>query len=280
MECSQCRSRRVVAISFLDASAEYVLRALHAEYPLEQVIRIRWADRPRPRVGNPIASFPDRVLRGLERRLYYDGYYARQNRSLDALLAERNDFPDLPGFVEVEMDRLNSPDTAALIKSFAADVLVVCGAPLLKPRIFRAPRQATLNIHYGIAPLYRGEATMFWPLVFGDYDKIGLSIHLIDKGIDTGGILTHVFLPVSSEDNETSLLASASKAIVRPLIEVMERAPLDLLPPHNVDAGRNFRWKDRRIWHDLRAMIRPVFSPRRSKADDVSVVHHWQNGQE
>ena len=41
----------------------------------------------------------------------------------------------------------------------------------------------------GILPEYRGMDCFAWAILNNDYDKIGLTTHFIDEGIDTGPII-------------------------------------------------------------------------------------------
>ena len=46
-----------------------------------------------------------------------------------------------------------------------------------------------LNCHMGILPKYRGMDVVEWPFLENDRLNVGITCHLMDKGIDTGDIL-------------------------------------------------------------------------------------------
>ncbi|TIV10198.1 MAG: formyl transferase, partial [Mesorhizobium sp.] len=46
-----------------------------------------------------------------------------------------------------------------------------------------------LNYHAGIAPKYRGMNGGYWALASGDQGNFGTTVHLVDAGVDTGGVL-------------------------------------------------------------------------------------------
>ena len=46
-----------------------------------------------------------------------------------------------------------------------------------------------VNVHAGITPLYRGVHGGYWALASGDRGNCGVTVHLVDEGVDTGGIL-------------------------------------------------------------------------------------------
>ena len=50
-----------------------------------------------------------------------------------------------------------------------------------------------LNLHQGVSPYFRGSGTNFWPFVLGKLEYVGVTVHQIDRGVDTGGIICHGF---------------------------------------------------------------------------------------
>ena len=66
------------------------------------------------------------------------------------------------------------------------DVVLVFGTGLLKPPLIDAVPGRILNIHLGLSPYYRGAGTNFWPLVNGEPEYCGATIHYLDAGVDTG----------------------------------------------------------------------------------------------
>ena len=49
-----------------------------------------------------------------------------------------------------------------------------------------------LNYHAGITPKYRGMNGGYWALATGDAGNFGATVHLVDAGVDTGGVLHQV----------------------------------------------------------------------------------------
>ena len=64
-----------------------------------------------------------------------------------------------------------------------------------------------LNIHLGLSPFYRGQATNYWAFVNNEIQFIGATFHKIDGGIDTGPIIHQirpkVYLKIMSIQLET-----------------------------------------------------------------------------
>jgi methionyl-tRNA formyltransferase len=86
------------------------------------------------------------------------------------------------------------------MRALAPDVVLVFGTGLLKPALLdRFPGRA-VNIHLGLSPYYRGAGTNFWPLVNGEPEYCGATIHYLDAGVDSGPIIAHVRPPIQAGD--------------------------------------------------------------------------------
>jgi methionyl-tRNA formyltransferase len=80
------------------------------------------------------------------------------------------------------------------------DVVLVFGTGLLKEPLIHAFPGGILNIHLGLSPYYRGAGTNFWPLVNGEPEYCGATIHFLDIGVDTGPIVAHVRPEIAPAD--------------------------------------------------------------------------------
>lgn len=68
---------------------------------------------------------------------------------------------------------------------------------LLDPNRF--PGDAIFNIHFSDLPKYKGMYTSFWPIFNGE-KKSGVTLHRIDRGIDTGPVIAKKTFAVASKD--------------------------------------------------------------------------------
>jgi methionyl-tRNA formyltransferase len=115
---------------------------------------------------------------------------------------------------------INDPAVIEFIQAQAPDLLAVCGTSVLKPEVFTLAPKGAINIHTGITPEYRSADPIFWALYQGQPDKVGVTIHYIDKGIDTGSIIHQASVPVYATDT----LASISVRCIRRGAELYSRA--------------------------------------------------------
>ena len=86
----------------------------------------------------------------------------------------------------------NLPEEVEAMRRAQPDVVLVFGTSLLKQPLIDSFPGRILNIHLGLSPYYRGAGTNFWPLVNGEPEYCGATIHFLDIGVDTGPIIAHV----------------------------------------------------------------------------------------
>ena len=73
----------------------------------------------------------------------------------------------------------------------------------------------------GILPMYRGVDVVEWPILNEDWNNIGLTIHFMVKGIDTGDILKIYHIAVKSNDDIKKLRIRFEPIMVAQLVGVV-----------------------------------------------------------
>ncbi len=116
---------------------------------------------------------------------------------------------------------LSSDADAERLCNLAPDVLVSIGVPtILPPRILAAPRLAAINVHNGALPRYRGHFATFWEVRNGEGDG-GVSIHLLEKQVDSGAVVASARLPVREYASFLDLLIAKKRTGGRLLAELL-----------------------------------------------------------
>lgn len=83
----------------------------------------------------------------------------------------------------------NNRQILSIIESLGIDCLFNTGTPrILKKRILNSCEYGVVNIHPGLFPHFRGCSNVEWA-IYND-DRVGNSAHFMNKGIDTGPIIT------------------------------------------------------------------------------------------
>jgi len=99
---------------------------------------------------------------------------------------------DLAEVRRVERGETNEAPTAEWVRSFEPRYLVLYGSSIIKTPLLDWFDGRTVNLHLGLSPYYKGHATNFWPLVNGEPECVGATIHLATLSVDAGPILRQV----------------------------------------------------------------------------------------
>jgi len=116
-------------------------------------------------------------------------------------------FEDLRTIYDFDLhvvQNMHDQETVSLIRKMEPDIGVVVGTGILKPKVFKIPKQGTINLHQGKVPEYRGGPPAFWELFNGE-KTIGVTIHFIDEKLDTGDVILQKEIEIVPEDSLDSL---------------------------------------------------------------------------
>lgn len=101
----------------------------------------------------------------------------------------------------VLVNSINDNKTIEIIKKINPNIIIVNGTSIISKRVLLSTNAKFVNTHVGITPKYRGVHGGYWALVKNDKYNCGVTVHLIDEGIDTGDILYQSNIEISSKDN-------------------------------------------------------------------------------
>ncbi len=97
------------------------------------------------------------------------------------------------------------------LKSLKPSIIIVAAYGQILPRdILSLPDFGCINIHASLLPKYRGAAPINWAIINGE-TKTGITIMLMDEGMDTGPVLLQEEVGINAEDTAGSLSLKLSK---------------------------------------------------------------------
>jgi len=125
------------------------------------------------------------------------------------------------GLPVVQAESLRSAEAVSRLAAFSPDVIVVAAFGQILPQsVLDIPRCGCVNIHPSLLPRFRGASPVVAAILSGD-EFTGVSIMLLDAGMDTGPVLTRAAVPVSPQDNTGSLTEKLSLIAARLLQETL-----------------------------------------------------------
>jgi methionyl-tRNA formyltransferase len=157
---------------------------------------------------------------------------------------------DLPGLAlqhDIACQTVNDFNDHHCVQSLSTlepDLIVFTGGGLIREQIIKIPRLGVLNCHSGLLPQYRGMDTLEWALLEsqGDLPEVGLTLHVMDKGVDTGPILRQHVESLHPGDTLEGIRARLEPEMVR----LMSQGVYDLAQgtlraePQDPGSGRQY----------------------------------------
>ncbi len=116
-------------------------------------------------------------------------------------------FPDFPPVETLDVENINAQAAYDFTKKHQPDLILVSGTRLVKEKMLAInPAIGILNLHTGLSPYVKGGPNCTnWCVAKNDFHLIGNTIMWIDKGIDTGNILTTAFTPLVGDEDLPAL---------------------------------------------------------------------------
>src|SRR5207244_1853994 len=105
---------------------------------------------------------------------------------------------------------------------------------ILRPDVLAIPDHGTLNVHASLLPKYRGASPITAAILDG-VAETGVTIMLMDVGLDTGPILSQAMVPVPPEATTASLTDLLGAVGAPLLVETASRWLLGEIAPEPQD---------------------------------------------
>jgi methionyl-tRNA formyltransferase len=121
------------------------------------------------------------------------------------------------GLPVLQPPSLRDPEVLEQLRSLAPEAIVaVAYGQLLRPEVLAIPPKGVLNVHPSLLPRWRGASPIAGAILGGD-EETGVTIMLMDAGLDTGPVLSQVRHPISTHDTTGSLTEALADLLVETL---------------------------------------------------------------
>lgn len=121
-----------------------------------------------------------------------------------------------------KVESVNDAEFQAWLRNQHSQVVVINGTRILSERTINLINCPILNVHCGITPHYRGVHGGYWALYNNDSKNFGVTVHSVDKGVDTGSILSQRYVTISKFDNISTYPLLQHAAAMPCLTEIVQ----------------------------------------------------------
>lgn len=126
------------------------------------------------------------------------------------------------GLPVIQPDRIRDPEVLRRLTSLGAHCLILVAYGQILPKaLLEAFPLGALNVHPSLLPKYRGSAPIQRAILHGD-SETGVSIMLMDEGMDTGPVLAMKRVPIGPEDTFGTLHDTLSQLGAELLWDTLE----------------------------------------------------------
>ncbi len=145
------------------------------------------------------------------------------------ILADKNNIP------VIQPRNLKEPEALTQLQNWRPDLIVVAAfGQILRPHVLDLPPHGCINVHASLLPRWRGAAPIQAAILNGD-DQTGVTIMLMDRGLDTGPVLSQRAIPITDENTAGTLSPLLAELGAKLLIETLPTYLSGELPPQPQD---------------------------------------------
>jgi methionyl-tRNA formyltransferase len=135
------------------------------------------------------------------------------------------------GIPVYQPEKVREPEFIETLRALEPEIIVVVAfGQFLPVSILEIPKYGCINIHASLLPKYRGAAPIQYSIIQGE-STTGVTIQLMEKGMDTGPILLQATTPIDPGDNAGSLAVRLSQMGSSLLLETLVGLEAGTLTP-------------------------------------------------
>ena len=134
--------------------------------------------------------------------------------------------------------RLRQPESIDRLRQWDADVFVVAAFGQILPQTaLDLPKYGSINVHASLLPRWRGAAPIQAAIRAGDAET-GITIMLMDAGLDTGPMLAKRAIPIAADETGQSLHDKLARLGAALLIETLPKYLSGMIQPQAQDESQ------------------------------------------
>lgn len=195
--------RRIIILAASGVSTDILFNSLKNNYDIEAVI----LEKPVP----PMEFLKKRIkklgIRKVIGQILFQSIIAQYLKLVSIKRKQQilkyynlTDFP-IPEEKIIRVNSVNASYTLEILQKLNPGLVIVNGTRIISREILNCIPVKFVNIHAGITPKYRNVHGAYWALVNNDLENCGVTVHIVDAGIDTGDIIYQQRIQVTKKDN-------------------------------------------------------------------------------
>ena len=120
---------------------------------------------------------------------HFDSLFNTEEKYFKKIVFDNQKFIDKKTLFNIKKNEINSDSFLSFLESYKPTCIALYSVSIIRDRLINRFHNKLFNVHAGLSPYYRGTATNIWPILNHEVEYIGMTVHHIDKGIDSGGLI-------------------------------------------------------------------------------------------
>jgi methionyl-tRNA formyltransferase len=142
------------------------------------------------------------------------------------------------GLPILQPESLRDPGFRSELLDLSPDIIVVVAFRILPEEVYTTARLGTFNLHASLLPKYRGAAPIQRAIMNGEKES-GVTTFLLQKTVDTGGIILQARTPVGENETTGELyekLSGIGAELVLHTVRLLEHGKANPRPQNESEA--------------------------------------------
>ena len=148
-----------------------------------------------PRTVAIMEESPEDISRGYVKepsitiREHFNSFVKTEKKYFESYIKNNKDILESKLIKKIENKKINQKENIDYIKKLNPKLISVHSTSLISEDLINEFPKRIINLHAGLSPYYRGSGTNVWPFYIKELEYVGMTIHYIDKVIDSGDII-------------------------------------------------------------------------------------------
>lgn len=179
-----------------ESNQKALANKIHEKFPLCGIVTESRKSKSHITIAKIFEKIIENIFLKKIGRAWYD--------MLDFFEKENPLYPPVP---LMDTENINNGSVWGFTKELLPDLIIVSGTRMIKNRLLSlAPTIGIMNLHTGLSPYVKGGPNCTnWCISTNQFHLIGNTIMWIDKGIDTGNIITTEFTDFDGTESLSGL---------------------------------------------------------------------------
>jgi methionyl-tRNA formyltransferase len=142
------------------------------------------------------------------------------------------------GLRVLQPESLKPLDIVEQLRSYQPDLIIVAAfGQILRQNVLDLPKHGCINVHASLLPRWRGASPISAAIAAGD-EVTGVTIMLMEAGLDSGPILSQRSEPIHPDDTTGALTERLAHIGAALLVETLQRYLSGKITPQRQDESR------------------------------------------